>query len=225
MNVIQTIPSNIPNPHGIAATPAFDTIFVTAQYGNSIYKLYPDGNYKIVTVDGAPSTFSPLVRDPHEIMMTPAGDKYFVTCEFSNEVRVLNTRTDAILAAIPVPAKPQEIAVSRSYPYMLVTCMEATSPVTGAKGAVVVIDYNTMKVIKTIWGDFWQPHGIAIDDPAGTFYVASTNQTGASSGHNHSSGGKHGWYNVYSLATFDPVISRDYETLVLPYSADSRIKP
>lgn len=224
MQVAKIIPSTIPNPHGIAATPGFDTIFVTAQYGNSVFKLYPNGSYKIVSIDGAANTYGVGVRDPHEIMLTPDGSKYFLTCEWSNEIRVLDARTDEILAVIPVPKKPQEIALSRTKPYMLITCMEAESTTAGAKGAVVVINYQTMQIVKTIWGDFWQPHGIAVDDQAGTFYVASTNQSGPSTGHNHSSGGKHGWYNVYSLETLEPLINRQYETLVLPYSTDSRFK-
>ncbi len=88
----------------------------------------------------------------------------------------------------------------------------------------MVINYETLEVVKTIWGTFWQPHGIAVDDRNGTFYVATTNQSGPSSGHNHSSGGKNGWYNVYSLETLEPVVTRQFETLVLPYSADSRVK-
>lgn len=224
MQVIQTIPSGINNPHGIASTPAFDTIYVTAQYGNSIYKLYSNGNYKIITVDGKPAHSQPGTFDPHEIMMTPERDKYFVTCEWSNEVRVFDAHTDMLIAVIPTLKKPQELAVSHTRHYMFVTCMEAVSASQTTTGAVMVIDYQNLNVVKTIWGPFWQPHGIAVDDNAGTFYVANTNQSGPSSGHNHTSGGKHGWYNVYSLQSLEPVINRQFESLVLPYSADARFK-
>lgn len=227
MSIDRTIKTNFPNPHGIASNAAFDTIYITAQFGNTIFKLYPDNNYDMISLDGKPNTFAPLTLDPHEIMMTPSHDKYFVTCEYSNEVRVFDARTDKLIKAIPVPQKPQEIAVSRRMNYMLITCMEADPPngSTATKGAVVAIDYNTLEVKEPVYGDFWQPHGIAVDDNAGTFYVASTNQSGPSSGHNHSSGGKHGWYNVYDLSKLTPWIQRQYETLILPYSADSRFKP
>ncbi|MEO6830733.1 MAG: hypothetical protein ABI378_00810, partial [Chitinophagaceae bacterium] len=89
---------------------------------------------------------------------------------------------------------------------------------------VAVINYQTMKVIKIIYGDFWQPHGLSVDDQNGVLYVASTNQTGPSVGHNHTSGGKHGWYNIYSLQTLEPVNSTQYETLVLPHFVDTRFK-
>jgi YVTN family beta-propeller protein len=225
MQVTQTILSNVANPHGIASTPGFDTFFITAQYGNTVFKLYPDGNYKLVSIDGAPSTYSPNVRDPHEIMMSPDYSRYFLTCEYSNEIRVMDTHSDTLIATIPVPKKPQDMAISHTKPYLFITCMEAASTTPGAYGAVVIINYETMQIVKIIYGDFWQPHGVTVDDQAGTFYVASTNQTGPSVGHNHTSGGKHGWYNVYSLETLDPLIKRQYETLVLPYSADSRFKP
>jgi DNA-binding beta-propeller fold protein YncE len=224
MSLERTITSNglFTHPHGIDANPTFDTIYVTAQYGNTVYKIFPT-SFKRVSIDGAPTTTSDSSLNPHEIKLTPDGSKYFLTCEHSNEVRVLNARTDEILAAIPVPEKPQELALSHTKPYMFVTCMEAIPLGGGTKGAIVVINYNTLEVVKTIWGPFFQPHGIAVDDQAGTFYVASVNLTGPSSGHDHT-GNKHGWYNVYDLNTLELVNTRQYETLVQPYSLDSRMK-
>jgi DNA-binding beta-propeller fold protein YncE len=225
MKIDQTISTTFRSPHGIASLPGFDTVFITGQYGNTVYKIILSaGDYKLISIDGKPTQSQTNTLDPHEIMMAPDYSKYFLTCEASNEVRVLDTRSDAILKAIPVPTKPQELAISSTKPYIFVTCMEAASLTPGAYGAVVVINYQTLEVVKTIWGAFWQPHGIAVDDQHGIFYVATTNQTGPSSGHNHTSDGKHGWYNVYSLETLEPVLTRQFETLVLPYSADSRFK-
>jgi YVTN family beta-propeller protein len=226
MLVLQTIPSGIANPHGLASMPSFDTFYVTAQYGNTVVKLYADGSSpKKISLDGNPTQYSPGTLDPHEILMTPDRSRYFVTCEWSNEVRVFDTKTDTLIAVIPTPKKPQELAISRNKHYMLVSCMEAGSATGATNGAVLVIDYQNLQVVNTIWGNFWQPHGLAVDEQGGTFYVTSTNQSGPSSGHNHTSGGKHGWYNLYNLETFQPVVDRQYESLILPYSADSRFKP
>lgn len=225
MTIEETIPTNFLSPHGIASLPGFDTVFITGQYGNTVYKLIRSaGDYKRISIDGGPIQATAGTRDPHEIIMSPDYGRYFLSCEASNEIRVLDTRSDAILKAIAVPAKPQELAMSSTKPYLFVTCMEAASTTPGARGAVIVINYNTLEIVKTIWGPFWQPHAITVDDRNGTFYVATTNQSGPSTGHNHTSGGKHGWYNVYSLETLEPVLSRQYETLVLPYSADTRFK-
>jgi YVTN family beta-propeller protein len=227
MQVIQTIgafSSPFSNPHGLASSPDFDTIYITAQYGNTVYKISPDGFYKIISIDGNPSNYSSTgSRNPHEIMMVPDGSKYFLTCEYSNEVRVMDAHTDQVLAVIPVPERPQEIAVSHTKPYMFITCMEAVPVGGGTRGAVVVIDYTTMEIVKTIWGPFYQPHGITVDDKAGAFYVASANLSGPSSGHDHT-GVKHGWYNVYSVNTLELLSTRQFETLVQPYSVDSRFK-
>lgn len=224
MEVTKSIPTSIPNLHGIASNRGFDTFFVTAQYGNTVFKLYPNSRYKLVSIDSALSTFAHQIRDPHEILMAPDYSKYFLTCEASNEIRVMDPTADTLIAVIPVPQKPQEMSISKVQPYLFVSCMEANSTTAGAYGAVAVINYETLQLVKIIYGDFWQPHGLSVDDQNGLLYVSSTNQTGPSEGHNHTSGGKHGWYNIYSLKTLEPINTRQYETLVLPYSADTRFK-
>ncbi len=223
------------HPHGIASTPKFDTIYMTGQNGNTVFKFTPDFSFiKLVTVDTvqgnpAPSQYSSGTYDLHEIMLTPDGSKYFVTCEANANpgVRVMDAHTDKLLAVIPMPvnSKPQEIAISRARPYMFVTCMEASSTVPGTTGVVAVINYQTMQLVKIIYGPFWQPHGVTVDDQAGTFYVASTNIGGPFSGHNHTGAARSsGWYNVYDLNTLELISSSNYEVLSQPYSADTRIK-
>jgi YVTN family beta-propeller protein len=214
------------SPHGMAARPAFDTIYMTGQYGNTVFKFTPDFRYwKYISIDGNPVNYNVGTRDPHEILLTPDGGKYFLTCEASAEVRVMDAHADTLMAVFPVPAKPQELAISQKKPYIFVTCMEATSTLSGAKGAVIVINYQTMQIVKTIYGPFWQPHGIAVDDVAGTFYVVSPNIGGPFSGHNHTnSSGKTGWYSVYDINTLELANDRQYELLSQPYSADSRMK-
>lgn len=212
-------------PHGMAATPAFDTIYMTAQYGNTVYKFTPNFKYvKSISIDGAPSQFTAGTRDPHEIMLTPDGSKYFLTCEASGEVRVMDAHTDKLLNVFNVPTKPQEIAIAPTKNMMLITCMEGESTIPNTRGAVVAIDYNTMEM-QTIYGSFWQPHGIAVDEANSKFYVVSTNIGGPFSGHNHTnSSGKAGWYCIYDLNTLQPVNDRQYELLSQPYSADARKK-
>lgn len=224
MSIARTLRTGIANLHGITATRGFDTFFVTVQYGNAVYKLYPDNSFKFIRIDNNPLTFSAQTRDPHEILMAPDYSKYFLSCEASNEIRVMDPSADTLIAAIPVPTKPQEMAISKVKPYLFVSCIEANSTIPGAYGAVAVINYNTLKLEKIIYGDFWQPHGVAVDDRNGLLYVGSTNQTGPSVGHNHTSGGKHGWYTIYDIGTLQAINTIQYETLVLPYSIDTRFK-
>ncbi len=214
------------SPHGMATLPGFDTLYMTGQYGNTVFKFTPDFQYiKYLSIDGTPHHYNASTLDPHEIMLSPDNSKYFLTCEASAEVRVMDAHADTLIAVIPVGTKPQEMALSRNKPYLFVTCMEANSPTPGAKGSVVVIDYKTLQVVKTIYGPFWQPHGIAVDDMNNTMYVVSTNIGGPFSGHNHTkTSGKAGWYSIYDLNTLDELSTSQFELLSQPYSADSRFK-
>jgi YVTN family beta-propeller protein len=217
-------------PHGIATNAAGDTTFITAQYGNLIYRYAPRiPDYRKVSLNGLPAAATNngdnTSPNPHEIKMTPDYSKYFVTCQGTNEVRVLDAHTDAVLAAIPVGTFPQEMAFSPSHHYLFVTCMEdAANPLSGRKGSVYVINYDTYAVVAKLYGDFYQPHGITVDERNGTVYIASTNAnpTGPAPHHATSCGGRAGWYSVYDLNTLLPLNTKRYEMTVMPYSAATR---
>lgn len=213
-------------PHGIASNADFTTFFVTAQYGNTVYKLRPNTSvpFKELSIDGQPPVVTAGVRDPHEILMVPDHSKYFLTCEYSNEIRVMDAIGDTILKVIPVGIKPQEMAISPQKHCIYVTCMEDNSPLTGFKGSVYVINYETYETTR-IDGPFYQPHGIAVDEKAGIFYVVSrnANPNGPAPHHSSSCAGRNGYYNVYDLNTLQR-LPRRYEVTVEPYSADTRFK-
>ncbi len=220
-------------PHGITSDATFDTCFITAQYGNVVYKYAPKvPYYKRISINGNPpattNSGDNTSPNPHEILMTPDYSKYFLTCEGTDEVRVIDAHTDAILAIIPVGNLPQEIAISRSKPYIFVTCMEDVNSATlpGRRGSVYVINYNTYEVVAVLNGDFYQPHGITVDDQNGTLLVASTNGNpdGPAPHHATACGGRAGWYSVYDINTLLPRSNKRYQVTVMPYSADTRFK-
>lgn len=220
-------------PHGIASNATFDTTFITAQYGNLIYRWSPYiPKYKKVSIDGNPPVATNNTDNsspnPHEILMAPDYSKYFLTCEGTNDVRVMDAHTDALLAVIPVGTDPREMAISKTKPYLFVTCQEdAANPLPGRKGSVYVIDYTTNQLAAApIYGDFYQPHGIAVDDKGGKVYIASTNgnDTGPAPHHATKCGGRAGWYSIYDLNTLKPANSKKYEVTVMPYSAATRFK-
>ena len=209
-------------PHGIASNVSFDTFYITCQTGNRVYKATADGYVKVISIDSDPPSGNSS-RDPHEIMMTPDGNKYFLTCQASNEVRVMDAHADTLMYVFSVPTYPQELAMSVTQPYMYVTCMEDSLSAT-SKGAVVVINYNTMQIVKTISGDFWQPHGVTVDEQRGLLFVASRNFTnGVAPHHSSNCGGRNGWYNVYNTTTWQR-LGGDYEAMPDCYSLDSRFK-
>jgi DNA-binding beta-propeller fold protein YncE len=158
-------------------------------------------------------------------MMTPNYKKLFITCESTNEVSIMDAYTDAILDSIRTGTKPQEIAFSQSKPYVFITCMEdAANTRPGCKGSVYVINYNTHEVVTVLYGDFYQPHGIAVDDRYGKIYIASSNSStlGPAAHHATACDGNAGWYSVYDLNTLAPLNNKRYQVTVMPYSAATR---
>lgn len=215
------------NPHGIAANAAFDTFYVTSQFGNMIYRLTKKGNVKQISIDdNEPNTISNTL-DPHEIIMSPDKSKYFLTCMSSNEVRVMDTKTNKLLKVIPVGKTPLEFAMSRKKPYLFVTCEnDINNTYPGYIGSVYVINYETLELIKKIEGPFYEVHGITVDDYNDWVCVVSRNiaSNGPLPHHTSECGGRNGYYSVIDLNTLEIVSKKKYETTVDPYSADTRFK-
>jgi YVTN family beta-propeller protein len=228
-------------PHGVTSTAGFDTMYVSSQWGNTIYKMPSnitdftlirkislDGNTPVQN-DGR----QPGYPDPHEIMITPDGSKIVVTCQSSNEVKVLDARTNQVLKTFTrtdgVGVYPQEIAISHKNPYAYITCSD-TSNTQQYAGSVFIFNYQTMQVAGTIpanTGQFNTPHGIAVDDKNDVLYVVSINSgtSGPPPHHITSCGGKNGYYGIFnSTPPFAPINNRRYEMLAGAYSADVRFK-
>jgi YVTN family beta-propeller protein len=215
------------NPHGIASNPSFDTFWVTSQYGNTVYRVTKKGSVRMYSIDDNDPNFLNQTRDPHEIVMSPDHSKYFLTCQASNEVRVMDTKTNKLIKVIPVGTFPQEFAISKAKPYLFVSCQEeVTGEFPNFKGAVYVIDYNTLELVRRIPGPFYQIHGLTVDDKNSRLYVASRNVSTSGPAPHHSSecGGRNGYYSVYDINTLQPSTNRRFESSVDPYSADVRFK-
>ena len=215
--------SLFPSPHGIESNITFDTFYATlgtniAKYSFANHMLYQ----KIIAASG----------QPHQIQMTPDHSRYFVTCPdvnspTTNSVMVYDARNhDALIKTITVGFTPQEIAISPSKGYIFVACMEdANNPLPGAHGSVYVIDYNTLDTVKIIYGDFYQPHDMAVDEQDGLLFIPSRNANPNGPAPHHTIGGKRpGWYSVYDLNTLLPVDSKRYYLPVDPYSIATRFK-
>jgi DNA-binding beta-propeller fold protein YncE len=185
-------------PHGVAANATFDTFFTTLQYGNVVNRYTFNGGFhnKQVSVNGSAAIVtSPTDSanpNPHQIIMSPDHSRYFVTCQSTNEVRVLNAYTDAIIATIPVGTFPQEMDLAPSKNYLFVACMEdAANPQPGRHGSVYVIDYNSYAVVKILYGDFYQPHDVTVDEQDGLVYIPSRNANPNGPAPHHSSRTSH----------------------------------
>lgn len=207
---------NFTDAHGVALNKTNDTIYITRQTGNYIYKIDTALNgFSEVVIDGSgiPNQTSSL--DPHEIIFSPDGSKYFVTCQKSNEVRVLNTANDALLQTINTGQYPLEFAMSSGKNKLYVVCQDEPSSIPNTKGSVTVIDMTTYQSSNHSVG--YQPHGIALDEENGYVIVASRNLANGPTPHHTGVCGRNGFVNYFNINTMQ-LLSKKTEVAADPYS-------
>jgi DNA-binding beta-propeller fold protein YncE len=211
-----------PYPHGVAANKTFDTFYATLL--NGIQKYTFDNT-------GVPTLFPVIAAsgNPHQIQFSPDGSKYFVTCPDSfslSYVRVYDAHNDTLIKAILVGAFPQEMDVSPSRNYLFVACMtDQDNPQPGREGSIYVIDMSSLAIVNKLYGDFWEPHDVTVDEQDGIIVIPSRNQgTGLPPHHATVCRGNPGWYSVYNLNTLQPESNKRYEVTVDPYSIATRFK-
>jgi DNA-binding beta-propeller fold protein YncE len=205
------------NAHGIALNNTNDTIYMTAQTGNYIYKLDTALNtINEITLDGSPTSVSTSSLDPHEIQFSPDGTKYFVSCQASNEVRVMSTVGDNLLQVINTGVYPQELVKSFGKNKLYVTCTNDPNSNPKIQGSVTVIDMSSYATNNYKVG--YQPHGIGLDEANGYVIVASRNIV--SSGplpHHTGICGRNGFVNYFDINTMQ-LLSKKTEVASDPYS-------
>ncbi len=211
-------------PHGIAYSQTNDTIYITAQNGNMVYRLIPTLNRlnKISLQQGVNPIESNGDLEPHEIVAIPNKSVFYVTCQKSNEVR--RFENDTITAIIPVGSFPLEMAYSPKRNLLFVSCEnDNNTQYPNFKGSISVIDVNTNQVIRTIYETFYQPHGLAVDDKNDVLYVASRNvdANGPAPHHKSECNGSNGFYHIIDLNTWQTKVD-GFEISVDPYSVGVR---
>ncbi len=211
-------------PHGVALSPANDTLYVTAQQSNYIFKVdtslmsYPTQS---ISLNGSPITnFSSL--DPHEIALSPDEQHFFITCQGSNEGRVFNIATQTVTKTFNVGTYPLEMSfTSQSKHKLYVTCMEDVTSFPGYHGSVSEIDVIALTERRIQVG--FMPHGISVDEANGLVYVASRNILSSGPPPHHSSGcgGRNGFVSFIDLNSFT-LKSKRIEVSSDPYSVAFR---
>jgi DNA-binding beta-propeller fold protein YncE len=208
---------NFTDAHGIALNTTNDTIYITRQTGNYIFKIDTAlSGFNEVTIDGSGISNQTSLLDPHEITFSPDGSTYFVTCQKSNEVRVMSTAGDILLQTINTGLYPLEFAKSISRNKLYVTCQDHPSVYPNVKGSVTVIDMTTYQANNYSVG--YQPHGIAIDEVNGYVIVASRNiLTNGPTPHHTGVCGRNGFVNYFNINTMQ-LLSKKTEVASDPYS-------
>jgi DNA-binding beta-propeller fold protein YncE len=222
LQVIHYFSNAFLNGHGTALNHTNDTLYVTSQTGNFIFKI--DTGFSSVPLQirldptQAPSSVSSL--DPHEIIFSSDGTKYFVSCQNSNEVRVFSSIGDNLLQVISTGVYPLEMVKSNLTNKLYVSCENDPNVNPKIKGSVTVIDMNTF--VGTNYKVGYEPHGIAIDDINGYLIVASRNIniTGPTP---HHSGvcGRNGFINYFNILTME-LLNKKTEVAADPYSITIR---
>lgn len=213
---------NFSDAHGVALNNTNDTIYITRQTGNYIYKIDTAfSGFTEVVLDGSgiPNQTSSL--DPHEITFSPNGTNYFVSCQASNQVRVMQTSGDVLLQTIPTGQYPLEFAKSIHKNKLYITCQNEPNSNSKIKGCVTMIDFTTFQAINYSVG--YQPHGIVVDEANNLLLVASRNivSTGPTP-HHTGVCGRNGFVNYFNLATMQ-LLTKKTEVASDPYSI--AIKP
>jgi len=205
------------NAHGIALNNSNDTIYMTAQTGNYIYKLdtaLNNINSVVLDLSGSPNSTSSL--DPHEITFSTDGSKYFVTCQKSNEVRVMSTVGDNLLQVINTGVYPLEMVKSITRDKLYVSCQNDPNSNSKILGSVTVIDMTTFAASNYKVG--YQPHGLAIDEANNLLIVASRNiVTNGPTPHHTGVCGRNGFVNFFDLNTMQ-LLYKKTEVASDPYS-------
>ena len=209
---------NFTDAHGIALNKTNDTLYITRQTGNYIYKIDTALNgFNEVAIDGSGIPNQTSLLDPHEIIFSPDGLMYFVTCQKSNEVRVINTTGDVFIQAIATGQYPLEITKSAIKNKLYVTCQDEPTASPKAKGCVTVIDMTTYQATNYLVG--YQPHGIALDETNGFVIVSSRNiLTNGPTPHHTGICGRNGFVNYFDINTM-LLLSKKTEVASDPYSA------
>lgn len=220
-NMTVQIMSGFVYPHGSALNENSDTLYLTAQSGNFVYKIPVSdfGNYEEKSMDGNP----PLSNNSlniHEILFSPDDSKYFVTCQNTNEIRIIKKSNDGLLAAVPVGVYPQEMGISTVLPYLFVSCTEDNVTFPGKTGSIYVINYLTSAVVATIYAGH-QSHGIAVDDVNKRVYITNRNVTNGGPAPHHSAAcaGRNGYVTAIDMNTLELIQGYKAEVSVDPYGA------
>lgn len=217
MKVIQNVAGFSTPIHGSALNASNDTLYITAQTGNFIFKV--DTGFtsidQIVMETGQPvKNYSSL--DAHEILFSPDGSKYFVSCQKSNEVRVMDVLTRQLLSVIPCGVFPQEIAVSKLKNKIYVTCMEDSVTFGSGRGVLSEIDMATYQINNYKVG--YLPHGVGVNDQYGYVYVASRNiYTSGPAPHHTTNCGRNGFVSYFELNSMK-LLTKKTEVASDPYA-------
>lgn len=206
-------------PHGVGLNAGNDTVYMTAQSGNFIFKLDSGlTSSQQISLDGLPPS-SASSLNPHEFLISTDKQNFYITCSKSNELRVFNIASQIVTQIIPTGKTPLEMALSTQNNKLFVTCINDTTG--GAKGSVEAINILNYSHQNIKVGA--QPHGLAVDEDRQILYLLSRNLNSSGPAPHHTSvcGGRNGFVNFIDVNTLQ-ILKQKTELSTDPYSAAYR---
>ncbi len=178
-------------PHGMALTRDGNTLFVTSEIGEYIFKIktnnfyVSDTTYIKAPIDPSvpPSGNGTSNFRPYQVLLSPDENFLYVSCRGSNEVRIYNSSDLIQTNSIPLGASsfPLLMKFTNDGNYLFV-CNRNNNTVS-------IINAATQTVHTTVSGVGIQPHGVDFTSDGQFAYIACETQSGFD-GHHPTVGSK-----------------------------------
>ncbi len=220
MQIITTYQSGLRYPYGMCINNSGNTIYVTSQEGNYIYKI-DISNFTVPVINeisleaGLPVSINPTLN-PHSIYLSQDESKYYITCHKSAELRIMQVANDSLLAIYLTGSNPSEITASPDFPYIFISCLGV--PGTNKLSVINVFEINSNQFLPEINAGH-DSKGMAIDEATSKLYIANRNVSAGGPDAHHAPvcGGKNGYITAIDLNSLQLISDYKAELSVDPY--------
>lgn len=187
MRLLDEIDLLFPRPHGIAAHPGGERVFVASLGTNQLASVgVADGEVHIVDVAGPAPGFV-------QAAVSPDGRWLAVTAELTDDLMIFdlsNPREPKLARTIPMPDGPFEPLFTGDGRWIFVTCLGANR--------VAVVDTRDWGVPTVLEHEaFAQPHGVALSPDGQHVFIGNRHQLGGT--HDHLGGKPTGTGTVVAI--------------------------
>lgn len=194
-------------PHGISFSHDGQHVYVTNYLSDSISILRASDYEEVERVLLAPDV-NPVRSSryqPLQVVLTPDDKFAYVSCFNSHEVRVIDTASKEVIAAIPVGQRPFLLEVTPNGQHVFVANQGSSD--------VTVIRVADNQVLQTIQhASFANPHGVAFTPDGRYAYITNENLDGSFPQHHPTEGGGNiGNVQVVDTQTFEVVKTVEVE--------------
>ncbi|MGH7601624.1 MAG: beta-propeller fold lactonase family protein, partial [bacterium] len=195
-------------PHGISFSHDGKLIYVTNYFSDSISILRASDDQEVARILLAPDVNpagSSKKYQPLQVALTPDDRFAYVSCYKTGEVRVIDTSTQSVIAAIQVGQSPFLLEGTPNGEHMFVANQESND--------VSVIRIADNQIVATIESQsFANPHGVAFTPDGRYAYITNENLSGNYNPHHPTEhGGNPGNVVVIDTQTFQVIKTIEVE--------------